>query len=108
MSEGIRVVRRRDGHVLARARGPRDVIELEGNYYFHPDGVDRQALRVSDRTYTCPAKGTCLWVDLEGDPVSIPDCAWVYPRPKPPYRRIAGWYGFYPEHPHYEIRRDPS
>ena len=107
MSEAAWGVYRRDGRVLARARGPKDVIELEGNFYFHPDCVDRDALQLTDRTYTCPYKGVCLWVDLKGDPVSIPDCAWVYPRPKPGFRRITGWYGFYPEHPHYEIRRDP-
>lgn len=106
MPEPVWAVRRHNGRLIARARGPQDVIELEGNYYFHPDCVERDVLRVTERTYTCPYKGTCRWVDLVDGPVAVPDCAWVYPEPKPGHRRIAGWFGFYPQHAHYRVQRE--
>ena len=43
-----------------------EVIGYEGNLYFQPEAVNQAALRVTDRTYTCPYKGTCNWVDYQG------------------------------------------
>jgi uncharacterized protein (DUF427 family) len=90
------IKRARDGMVLARAEISEHVIALEGNWYFHPDSVNTDVLRTSQRQYVCPYKGTCWWVDLETDKHFLPDVAWIYPEPYPGFRRIAGWYGFYP------------
>ena len=86
----------KDGVVLARAQHPDQVLALEGNWYFHPDAVNHAALQVSKRIYVCPYKGTCFWVDFRHGEHFVPDSAWVYPDPKPGYRKIGGWYGFYP------------
>lgn len=97
----ICIQRKADGLILAQTRRADDVIELEGNVYFNPACVNAAALEISDRTYVCPYKGTCFWVDTRVGTVWINDVAWVYPTAKPGYRKIAGWYGFYPEHAAY-------
>lgn len=86
---------RHDGLVLAHAKENEHAIELEGNWYFHPDSVNAAVLTTTERTYLCPYKGTCYWIDLRYDGHFVPDVAWVYPEPKPGFRKIAGWYGFY-------------
>ncbi len=82
--------------VLADAEEGEKVLKFEGNWYFDPSAVDRSALVTTDRTYTCPMKGTCNWVDFVGpDGRTVKDVAWVYPQTKPGHEKIAGRYGFY-------------
>jgi len=92
------IVRKSDNKVLARAATVDQAIQLEGNWYFHTDAVDHSLFELSDRTYTCPDKGTCFWIDLKTNRGYINDVAWVYPETEPEYRKIAGWYGFYADH----------
>lgn len=82
------------GAVLARSEsGP---LRFEGNLYFAPAEISGDLLKVTDRTYTCPYKGTCNWVDYVGpDGRLAKDVAWVYPTTKPGHEQIAGRYGFY-------------
>jgi uncharacterized protein (DUF427 family) len=84
------------GRVLARADAPDQVLSYEGNLYFDPAAVERAVLRVTERTYTCPYKGTCHWVDFVGnDGRTVKDVAWVYASPKPGHEAIKDRYGFY-------------
>lgn len=86
----------RTGSVLAQGEQGSDVIGYEGNLYFVPSAVNQEALRITERTYTCPIKGTCNWVDYAGpDGSQIRDVAWVYPRVKPGHELIQGRFGFY-------------
>jgi uncharacterized protein (DUF427 family) len=84
------------GEALAAAEeGPR-LAKYEGNWYFDPAAVHDHLLRVSERTYTCPIKGTCNWVDYIGpDGRTVRDVAWVYPEVKAGHELIKGRYGFY-------------
>ena len=85
------------GTVLAEApaQGP-DVITYEGNLYFAPAAVAGGILRKTDRTYTCPMKGTCGWVDYVGpEGATVANVAWVYDDPKPGHEAIKGRFGFY-------------
>jgi uncharacterized protein (DUF427 family) len=84
------------GAELASGVEPEDVFQLEGNWYFDPARVNSAALAVTERTYTCPYKGTCHWVDYVGPGGSARDVAWVYGDPKPGYEKIRGRFGFYP------------
>jgi uncharacterized protein (DUF427 family) len=93
----IAIKERKSGTVLAEGEPGSGVIEYEGNLYFDPSGVARNALRVTNRTYTCPVKGTCNWVDfVAADGRTVPDVAWVYPQTKAGHEAIQGRYGFYP------------
>src|SRR3954454_9452344 len=92
----IAIKERESGSVLARGEPGAGVIEYERNLYFEPSSVDRAALRVTDRTYTCPMKGTCNWVDfVAADGRTVPGVAWVYPETKAGHEAIRGRYGFY-------------
>lgn len=86
----------RTGIVLAQGEQGSDVVGYEGNLYFVPSAVNQGVLKVTERTYTCPHKGTCNWVDYAGpDGASVRDVAWVYPRVKPGHELIQGRFGFY-------------
>lgn len=68
---------------------------FEGNWYFDPDTVDMQHLVVTERTYTCPYKGTCFWIDLDSPEGKAQNIAWVYNQPKPGYEHIKDRIAFY-------------
>jgi uncharacterized protein (DUF427 family) len=86
----------KSGTVLAQGEPGAEVIDYEGNLYFGPAAVNQAVLRVSERTYTCPHKGTCNWVDYAAaDGTTVRDVAWVYPSVKPGHELIQGRFGFY-------------
>ncbi len=101
MSHTVTIKLKSTGEVLAHSSDPEKLIQLEDNWYFHPDEVNQTEMETSDRTYTCPHKGICFWVDIKLKLGYINDIAWVYPETLPKYKHIAGWYGFYPKHKHY-------
>jgi uncharacterized protein (DUF427 family) len=93
---GVIIREKASGTALAGANSGPDPLRFEGNWYFDPSAVDRSVLRVTERTYTCPYKGTCNWVDYVAlDGTTVRDVAWVYPEPKPGHEAIKGRYGFY-------------
>ncbi len=84
------------GSVLARGDVGAEVVKFEGHWYFDPSTVERDLLRITDRTYTCPYKGTCNWVDyVDSDGQTVQNVAWVYPNPKAGHELIQNRYGFY-------------
>lgn len=93
---GVTIREKSSGAVLAEGEDGTTALKCEGNWYFAPEAVDRERLRLTNRTYTCSYKGVCNWVDFvtpEGK--VVPDVAWVYPDPKPGHEAIRGRYGFY-------------
>jgi uncharacterized protein (DUF427 family) len=68
---------------------------FEGNWYFKPEAVDMTHLRVTDRTYTCPYKGVCYWVDLEAPGMTAQNIGWTYFDTKTGYDFIKGKIAFY-------------
>jgi uncharacterized protein (DUF427 family) len=88
---------RSSGLVLAEAETPGPgLVPYEGNLYFAPEAVHGDVLRTTERTYTCPYKGTCHWVDhVAPDGQVARDVAWIYADPKPGHEIIRGRYGFY-------------
>jgi uncharacterized protein (DUF427 family) len=98
----ICVTLKKTGTVLLQATNTDQVIRFEGNWYFSPQLMDKDKLKITDRLYHCAYKGTANWIDLESGTMYIPDVAWVYPQTLPGYEHIAGWIGFYPETVHYK------
>jgi uncharacterized protein (DUF427 family) len=93
---GITIREIETGAALASAEVGPKLAKYEGNWYFDPAAVNAGVLSVSDRTYTCPIKGTCNWVDYIGpDGNTVKDVAWVYPAVKAGHELIKGRYGFY-------------
>jgi uncharacterized protein (DUF427 family) len=91
------------GRVLARGHDPSNVRHKPDSWYFSPDSVDMESLEVSDRSYTCPRRGICYWVDLRTPSGYVNDVAWVYPDAAGGYEDVAGWFGFYEDHKAYRI-----
>lgn len=92
----ITIREKTSGTTLAEADEGASLAKYEGNWYFDPAAVRSDVLRVTERTYTCPIKGTCNWVDYVGpDGKTVKDVAWVYPEVKPGHEVIRGRYGFY-------------
>jgi uncharacterized protein (DUF427 family) len=93
---GVTIRERDSGTELATAEVGPSLAKYEGNWYFDPAVVRSDVLKVTERTYTCPYKGTCNWVDYVGpDGVAVKDVAWVYPEVKAGHELIRGRYGFY-------------
>ena len=90
------VKERTTGDVIAKGSENKNVRVFEGNWYFSPDMVDMKHLRVTERTYTCPYKGVCYWIDLETpNGFQARNIGWVYRQPKPGYEFIKDQIAFY-------------
>jgi len=61
----------------------KDLIYIEGNWYFPPTSVKKEFLRESETPYTCPWKGVCQYYDVGAGNDWSKDNAWNYPTPKP-------------------------
>lgn len=89
------VTARSSGDTLASGTEGQTVRQFEGNLYFAPEAVRMAHLRVTERTYTCPYKGVCFWIDLENGAEHATNIGWVYNEPKPGYEFIRGQIAFY-------------
>jgi uncharacterized protein (DUF427 family) len=84
------------GEIIASGVENETVRVFEGNWYFKPEVVNMDHLRVTERIYTCPYKGVCYWIDLEtpsGERTQ--NIGWVYRQPKPGYEFIKDQIGLY-------------
>jgi len=89
-------IKTRNGEeVIASGVRGENVLDFEGNWYFAPDAVNMEHLKVTERIYTCPYKGVCFWIDLETPNGVMTNVAWVYRKPKPGYEFIKDQIGFY-------------
>ncbi|MCA9337688.1 DUF427 domain-containing protein [Candidatus Saccharibacteria bacterium] len=71
-----------NGKVVAEA-DKKDLIYIEGNWYFPPASVKKDMLRKSETPYTCPWKGECQYFDVGDGKTWSKDSAFSYPNPKP-------------------------
>jgi len=71
------------------------VIVNEGNWYFEPEAVDMRFLDRTERTYNCPYKGICTWIEVDAPGVAGKNIAWVYENPSSGFEAIKGRIGFY-------------
>lgn len=74
-----------------------DIVTVEGNAYFPAATLRSEVIRPSDRTSTCPWKGTAHYYSLEVGGKTNPDAVWYYPEPKEAAAqirdRVAFWKG---------------
>jgi uncharacterized protein (DUF427 family) len=71
-------------------------IRIEGNHYFPADSVRQELLLDSPTVTWCYWKGKATYRSLVTDDGVVHDIAWVYERPWPLARRIAGHLAFDP------------
>lgn len=68
---------------------------VEGNIYFPENAVNREYLRPSSTTSTCPWKGQARYYSLLVDGQENQDAAWYYPNPNPAARNIKNHIAFW-------------
>jgi len=92
-------IKDRNSHEII-AEGPDGEAEdsvrvLEGSWYFKPTQVDMTHLVMTERTYNCPYKGICHWIDLDSPTTQARNIAFVYKSPMTGYEFIKDRIAFY-------------
>ncbi|MCA9978977.1 MAG: DUF427 domain-containing protein [Anaerolineales bacterium] len=93
--EIITIKERHHDQVLASAVESEHVQLFEGAWYFDADHVDMSHLVITERTYVCPYKGTCYWIDLKLPGYEAQDVAFTYFKVHPGYEFVHNKFGFY-------------
>jgi uncharacterized protein (DUF427 family) len=84
-----------NGRVVADAPD-RELVSIEGNYYFPPSALTADAFSDSATPYTCPWKGVAQYHDVAAAGTSHHDAAWSYPDPYPSsFERVGQDYSGY-------------
>ena len=91
----LMILERASGEVVAEGIENETVQVCEGNWYFDPRAVNMEYLRVTERTYHCPYKGTCYWIDLQSPTIYAQNVAWIYDNPKSGWEHIKDQIGMY-------------
>jgi len=81
-----------NGQTIAESK---DIVEVEGNLYFPSDSVNKEFIKASSTTSTCPWKGNAKYYSLTVHGEENQDAAWYYPDPKPAARNIQGRVAFW-------------
>ncbi|MCP5096450.1 MAG: DUF427 domain-containing protein [Chloroflexi bacterium] len=72
-----------------------DVQLFEGAWYYNLEAVDMFQLVVTKRTYVCPYKGTCYWLDLDTPDHKAENVGFIYFDINPGYEFIKDKIGLY-------------
>ncbi len=91
----ITIKTKESGDVLASGTEANDVFLLEGTWYFDIHAVDMTHLIVTERTYICPYKGTCYWIDLAAPDQQAQNVAFIYFQVNSGYTFIKDRIGFF-------------
>jgi len=70
-----------NGKTIAEAE-EKDLISIEGNWYFPASALDMQFFKKNDQHTTCVWKGEASYYDLDVDGEINSGAAWYYPVPK--------------------------
>jgi uncharacterized protein (DUF427 family) len=81
-----------NGQIIAESD---DTVVVGGRHYFPRSAIKTEFLSPSEKTSTCPLKGTANYFSVTVDGQEAPDSAWTYPNPKDDAvkDRIAFWNG---------------
>jgi len=80
------------GQVIAESD---KTLEVEGNYYFPPESINKDLLQKSKMSSTCPWKGKASYFDVVVDGQTNPDAAWFYPDPLPKATYLKDYVAFW-------------
>lgn len=68
---------------------------VEGNHYFPPASLNKEFLKESDMTSTCPWKGFANYYDIVVDGETNEGAAWYYKDPSPEAAQIKDHVAFW-------------
>lgn len=72
-----------------------NTIQIEGNHYFPPEDVKKEALHETSTSSHCPWKGDASYYTVEADGKKLEDAAWYYPQPKSAAEKIKNYVAFW-------------
>ncbi len=72
-----------------------DTVVVEGNHYFPASSISEEYFVKSDKTTSCPWKGTANYRSIVVDGQTNNDAAWVYQNPKSAASEITGRFAFW-------------
>ena len=81
-----------NGKIIAESN---ETINIENNYYFPADSVNKEYLENSETHTVCPWKGQASYYNLVVDGKVNKDAAWYYPQPKPLAKSIQNYIAFW-------------
>lgn len=81
-----------NNNIIAESK---DVVNIEGNYYFPIESVNPDVLQKSDTQTVCHWKGTASYYSIEVEGKINTDAAWYYPEPKEMVKGIKGRIAFW-------------
>ncbi|BAO54497.1 DUF427 domain-containing protein [Nonlabens marinus] len=70
-------------------------IVVENNHYFPASSIRKEYFNKSDKTTSCPWKGTASYYSIQVDGAINKDAAWYYPDPKLAAKEIKGHVAFW-------------
>ncbi|MDX1918498.1 MAG: DUF427 domain-containing protein [Candidatus Caenarcaniphilales bacterium] len=70
-------------------------IQVEGNYYFPPESINRSYFQTSSTKTICSWKGEANYYDIVVGTQINKDAAWYYPAPKAAAQNITGYLAFW-------------
>ena len=83
-----------NGKILAESN---DLVNVEGNYYFPEESLNKEYFSDSNYHTECFWKGTASYYNVEVDGITNENAAWFYPiaseAAKPIEGRVAFWKG---------------
>ena len=83
-----------NGKVIAESE---DLVNVEGNYYFPEDSLNKEYFKPSNTSTNCHWKGDASYHSIEVDGKTNTDAAWFYTNPKDAAKeikdRVAFWRG---------------
>lgn len=89
-------IKNAEGTILASSENAsHQVYEVEGQWYFHPEQVNMNYLKKTQRSWKCPYKGIAFWYDLETPDTQSQNIAWIYPEAIGKFNPIADYIGFW-------------
>lgn len=72
-----------------------NTVVVEGNYYFPPDAIKKEFLKLSNTNTTCPWKGKASYYTLEVNGETNKDAGWYYSEPKDAAKQIKDHVAFW-------------
>lgn len=82
-----------NGTVLAESDS---TVIVEGNHYFPAESIAWEHFAKTDRTTSCPWKGTSNYFTITVDGQTADNAAWTYETPKEKAAEIKDHVAFYP------------
>ena len=86
---------KQSGKQLAAAAAGEGAQLFEGAWYFDRTAVDFSNLVITEKTYICPYKGTCYWIDLVTPDYGAENIAFTYFEVNSGYEFIKDKIAFY-------------